>query len=82
MRDELSPYARLCDFLPEGATASGFVVVFEALDAEGELYLHVRSSEGVPPWKAVGMMTTATDQMRDDLRTPYVHVIQEDDEDD
>lgn len=82
MRDELSPYARLIDCLPEGSTAIGFVVAIEAMDAEGNMYLHVRGSEGMAPWKGVGMLINASDQLRDDMRTPYVHVIQEDSDDD
>jgi hypothetical protein len=82
VRDELSPYARLIDCLPEGATPVGFVVAIEAMDAEGDLYLHVRGSEGMSPWKGVGMLINAADQLRDDMRTPYVRVIREDEEDD
>jgi hypothetical protein len=83
VRDELSPYARLIDCLPEGVTPVGFVVAIEVMDANGDLYLHVRGSETIPPWKGVGMLINASDQLRDDMRTPYVRVIvDEDGEDD
>lgn len=83
MRDELSPYARLIDCLPEGVTPVGFVVAIEVMDADGDMYLHVRGSEGISPWKGVGMLINASDQLRDDMRAPYVRVsVDEEDDDD
>lgn len=78
MRDELSPYARLVDCVPEGYTPTGFVVAIEALDSDGDYVLAFNSSDGMPIWKSIGMAEMLTEDLRERTRQ---HVF-EDGEDD
>jgi hypothetical protein len=80
MDDDLSVYTRLVDILPEGATPVAWVASFEYLGADGQLHVVHRMSEDNTPWKALGMVTSLTDDLRDSLRTPAYVVDEEDDE--
>lgn len=47
---------RICDFLPEGYMALGFVLSVKALDDEGSPQLcHVRSAD-IPDWEVEGVL--------------------------
>ena len=82
MRDELSPYARLCDLLPEGHVATGFVVTLEAITPDGNNFLYARMSQGMTPWKAIGMTTSTLDDLRDGLRNQVRVAADDEDGDD
>lgn len=79
MRDELSPYARLIDCVPEGYTPTGFIVAIEVLDPEGDPALVCRMSDDVTAWKGLGMAQALVVDMKEQFQTP---VLVEDDEDD
>lgn len=79
MRDELSPYARLVDCVPEGYTPSGFVVAIEALSSEGHPVLVCRMSDDMTAWKGLGMAQALVVDMQEQFQVP---VLVEEDEDD
>lgn len=81
MNDEdLSPYSRLIDILPEGATPTCWVASFEYLHPDGDLRLIHRMVAGTPPWKALGMVTSCANDLADSLREPAYAVDEEDDD--
>lgn len=46
--------------LPEGWTPLEMVAVVKCLDEDGDLALAWRSTNGITPWEAVGMLHFAT----------------------
>lgn len=81
MRDELTPYSRLIDGMPEGYMPVGYVCSVKALDPDGNLVLlHNRTSQ-VTHWEAIGMLTSHLDDLRDGLREAS-YAVDEDGEDD
>lgn len=57
----------LADRLPADAVLVGYVASIKFLDANGELcLLHVSSD--VPAWEALGMVTSARDDIRTELQ--------------
>lgn len=79
MRDELSPYARLVDCVPEGYTPSGFVVSIECLDPDGNQVLVCRMSDDMTAWKGLGMAQALVVDMKDQFRTPAFAEEEDDD---
>jgi len=79
VRDELSPYARLVDCVPEGYTPSGFVVSIEALDPEGRPVLVCRMSDDMTAWKGLGMAQALVVDMKEQFQTPAMAEDEDDD---
>lgn len=59
---------RLNDLLPEGYIPLGFIVSIKALNADGEVVLVQRTSDGLNAWEAAGMAMSLSDDLRDCLR--------------
>lgn len=78
MRDELNPYARLMDMVPEGCTPVGFVAAIEFLDEDGDYMLAFSESDGTPVWKAIGMAEMLSASLRERTR---VQVFEDGDDD-
>ena len=68
MRDELTPYSRLIDGLPDGFMPVGFVCSVKALSPSGDLVLLHSHTSQVTTWEAIGMLTSHLDDLRDGLR--------------
>ncbi len=81
MRNELTPYSRLADMLPEGFMPVGFACTIKALDPEGNLVLVHQATAQVPDWEAVGMLTAHIDDLREDMRDATYLAVEEDEGD-
>jgi hypothetical protein len=60
--------ARIADLLPAGHIPIGFAVSIKALDEAGELCLVNTRSQEITAWEAVGMLTSAADDVRAAMR--------------
>lgn len=56
------------DPVPDGWTALEGVAVVKCLDENGVLRLAVQASDGLTTWEAAGMLLTALDGQREELR--------------
>lgn len=57
------------DSLPEGTTALEWVISVKCLDEDAEVCLYSTRSDGLTAWEALGMATSAADDLREALRT-------------
>lgn len=46
---------------PEGAMCTGWVIVSEWMDAEGEFWTYVGADDRNPPWRHYGLMSWVID---------------------
>lgn len=68
MADELSTESSVTDCLEEGYIPLAFIASIKALNADGEVVLVHRATEGLNSWEAVGMAMSLSDDLRDGLR--------------
>lgn len=46
---------------PEGAMCTGWVIVSEWMDADGQFWTYVGADDRNPPWRHLGLLTWAMD---------------------
>lgn len=80
MPDEIED-DRITDMLPEGYISLGFVASVKALRPDGEVVFTHVTHGGLNAMELIGMVTSVADDLRDDLRTPHVHLLPECDDD-
>ncbi|MFF1792649.1 hypothetical protein ACFVXQ_00150 [Kitasatospora sp. NPDC058263] len=63
----IDPYG-LADALPEGYTPIGIVASIKALNEAGDIVILNYRQPGLPSWEALGMLVSATDDVRAGLQ--------------
>lgn len=61
---------RISDMIPEGYTPLDIAFSVKCLDVDGNVTLINGSSETLTAWEKVGMLTSALDDARDEMRIP------------
>lgn len=59
---------RISDLLPDGCISLGFVASIKALSPDGSVSLYHCRSLDLNNWEAAGMLVSALDDQRDELR--------------
>jgi hypothetical protein len=57
--------------MPEGSQAVEAITIVSYLNADGEVCLHLTGTPDLPSWTALGMMTAASDQYREQLKEAF-----------
>jgi hypothetical protein len=68
---------RITDMLPEGYMSLGFVATVKSMRPDGEVVFRHVTQGGLNTMELIGMVTSLQDDLRDDLRTPHVHLLPE-----
>ena len=59
------------DDFEDGAMVGEYIVIAEVVDAEGDIYLMSRVSEGMTFWKQLGMLQARIDIIRESNREEF-----------
>jgi len=59
----------------DGAMLTGWALVCEWMDGDGDIWMSAHADAGTPPWRAYGLMAYA--QKQEDLLEPIGNIVQE-----